>query len=409
MRKNNRFFAFMVAASLCAVPFTYSVSMMGFAEEQTIYTGTCGTEGNNITWTYDASTQTMTFSGTGAMNDFVEGEEIPWMSGKLSTVYDARNVIYEEGITDVGDIISVSIPVKDEDEAHYDVTIPESATDAGWCLSRRLEHGITYHVKYGSWAYYHLYGYVPENRENCDIVATEVAEKEFLPTEGETEYGLRWKFDYETATLTLGGTDGQAELDLDAFDQGDNNWLIRNDSFHDEDGVVSKIWCAAETIVIEKDFIVPEDPEELQSITEISPEENPFYEMFKYNYLNYMIYYLGYPDVKTIYYYKDSPFEQEYKDYVAYYGEELPVWVNAGNDVICMDADNVACGDLNVDGNVNLLDAVYMNKYTAKVVDLSDAQKAAADCNGDGDVNDVDATTLIEFLILQIPSLPYQG
>lgn len=48
-----------------------------------------------------------------------------------------------------------------------------------------------------------------------------------------------------------------------------------------------------------------------------------------------------------------------------------------------------------------------MNKHTASIVQLTDAQKAIADCDGDGSVTDADVTTLMEYLMFQIPSLPY--
>lgn len=411
MKKNKKILTFMLAASFCAVQFAYPMSMTGFAAEQTIYTGTCGAEGDNITWTYDASTQTMTFSGSGAMNDFWEDEKAPWMDGELSEIYNAKVVIYEEGITNLGGVISADVIGKNL--SHCDIVIPESAVDYYDFITLSPECSITYHVKYGSTFYYKLNCIRDiEGRYNCNIVAEGVAENEVIPTEGETEQGLRWNFDYETDTLTLGGTDGQVELNLESED----NWkLIWNDSFHGENSVIGKMWHAAETIVIEKDFIVPEDPEELQSITELSAE-NAAYEMFKYAYLNYIIYFLGYKDNKTIYCYKDSAFEQEYEAYVAYYAEEMPWMVYSGNNVVCLDDvvevgsnDAVSFGDLNMDGNVDLRDAVYMNKHTANIVQLTDAQKAIADCDCDGSVTDADVTTLMEYLMFQIPSLPYQA
>ncbi|MDD7294073.1 MAG: hypothetical protein PUG85_01475 [Oscillospiraceae bacterium] len=52
-------------------------------------------------------------------------------------------------------------------------------------------------------------------------------------------------------------------------------------------------------------------------------------------------------------------------------------------------------------------DAVYMNKHTANIVQLTNAQEAVADCDCDGSVTDADVTTLMEYLMFQIPSLPY--
>ncbi len=411
MRKNKKFLTFMVAASLCAVQFACPMSMVGVAAEQTIYTGTCGAEGDNITWTYDVSTQTMTFSGTGAMNDFSDGEEIPWMSGELSEIYDAKNIIYEEGITDVGDIISVSIFGKDGE--HYDVTIPESATDLGWCVGSKLKYNITYYVKYGSLAYYDLYDYVPKQRKNCDIVGTEVAQNEVIPTEGKTEQGLIWNFDYETATLTLGGTDGGLEINLDKVPSASATVVNTSIKYGTD---VKKLWNAAEAIVIEKDFIVPEDPEILKVLMET---EGVYGTTCEHSYMLQIVGVLGHYDPKTIYCYKGSSFAQEYEAYADYWSD-FPAIIQDGNSVVCLEdvveddikieSNNaILTGDLNMDGNVNLMDAIHLNKYTAKIVDLSDTQRAAADCDGDGLVNDADVTTLMEFLILQIPSLPYTG
>lgn len=409
MKKNNKILTFMVAASLCAVQFAYPMSMTGFAAEQTIYTGTCGAEGDNITWTYDVTTQTMIFSGIGAMNDFLDGEEIveeiPWMSGELSDIYDAKNIIYEEGITDIGDIISVS--VRGKDGMHYDVTLPESATDIDWCVSSKLKYNITYYVKYGSWAYYDLYSYVPKHRESCDIIGTEVAQNEVISTEGETEQGLRWKFDYETATLTLGGTDGGLEIN---FDEGSTvaESVMNTSIKYGTD--VKKLWNAAKSIVIEKDFIVPEDPEELKVLMET---EGVYGTPCEHSYMLQIVSILGHYDRKTIYCYKGSSFAQEYEAYVDYWSDSSKI-IQDGNIVVCLDDvvevgsnDAVSFGDLNMDGNVDLRDAVYMNKHTANIVQLTDAQKAIADCDCDGSVTDADVTTLMEYLMFQIPSLPY--
>ena len=58
---------------------------------------------------------------------------------------------------------------------------------------------------------------------------------------------------------------------------------------------------------------------------------------------------------------------------------------------------------------MDLTDAIWLNKHTASIVQLTDAQKAIADCDCDGSVNDADVTTLMEYLMFQIPSLPYQA
>ncbi|MDO4155439.1 MAG: hypothetical protein Q4D37_01505 [Oscillospiraceae bacterium] len=68
-------------------------------------------------------------------------------------------------------------------------------------------------------------------------------------------------------------------------------------------------------------------------------------------------------------------------------------------------------GDLSLDGIVDLRDSIILNKYLAKIIpQLSAPQKLAANCHmvGDGafDVNEHDASTLVDFIILNIKSLP---
>ena len=65
-------------------------------------------------------------------------------------------------------------------------------------------------------------------------------------------------------------------------------------------------------------------------------------------------------------------------------------------------------GDVNLDGKVDILDAVFLNKYLATLIQFSDAQMANADCYQDGVLNDQDTTALMQFIILLIDDLPVQ-
>ena len=65
-------------------------------------------------------------------------------------------------------------------------------------------------------------------------------------------------------------------------------------------------------------------------------------------------------------------------------------------------------GDVNLDGKVDILDAVYLNRYLATLIQFSDAQVANADCCQDGVLNDQDTTALMQFIILLIDDLPVQ-
>ena len=70
--------------------------------------------------------------------------------------------------------------------------------------------------------------------------------------------------------------------------------------------------------------------------------------------------------------------------------------------------DNI--GDVNLDGVVDILDAVMLNKYLAGVVQLSDQALRNANCNQTAEsansVGDEDTTSLMEFLLSLVEDLP---
>lgn len=59
-------------------------------------TGNCG---DNLTWTYVESTNTLTISGTGEMTNFTYNKDMPWNSYLTSI----RNLIIEQGVSTIGD------------------------------------------------------------------------------------------------------------------------------------------------------------------------------------------------------------------------------------------------------------------------------------------------------------------
>ena len=70
---------------------------------------------------------------------------------------------------------------------------------------------------------------------------------------------------------------------------------------------------------------------------------------------------------------------------------------------------DVLYGDINLDGKVELVDAVLLNKAAADVVALNNQQRANADCDVNNEVNANDAIVLLKFLVQIIDELPYQG
>jgi mannan endo-1,4-beta-mannosidase len=71
--------------------------------------------------------------------------------------------------------------------------------------------------------------------------------------------------------------------------------------------------------------------------------------------------------------------------------------------------DSVKYGDVDLNGVVDLIDVVVLNKYMAGIVDLSDTQKANANCNtadGTENLTDEDASALLQFVIMLVKDLP---
>ena len=95
------------------------------------YSGTCGAEGDNLTWSLNLCDSTLTISGTGAMKDFVADADCPW--------YPYRSQIYTinigDGVTTIGSKAFVFSRISS-------ITIPNSVTSIGryaFCYSNYLE------------------------------------------------------------------------------------------------------------------------------------------------------------------------------------------------------------------------------------------------------------------------------
>ena len=97
-------------------------SFTNIQEIPPIASGTCGKEGDNLTWklSYEG---VLTISGTGAMADWTTFPDVPWYSNRSSI----KSVVIEDGVTSIG-----------ENAFAYctnltSVSLPNSVTSMGWC------------------------------------------------------------------------------------------------------------------------------------------------------------------------------------------------------------------------------------------------------------------------------------
>ena len=68
--------------------------------------------------------------------------------------------------------------------------------------------------------------------------------------------------------------------------------------------------------------------------------------------------------------------------------------------------ENTLFGDVNLDGRVDITDAVLLNKAAAGAVQLNDTQFANADCYYNKELSGDDAQVLLKFLVHLISALP---
>lgn len=356
------------------------------------YSGNCGVEGgDNVTWTYDVATATMTFSGTGEMQGLydvgMEKYTLPsWLYGYGAVPnYHPKHIIIGEGITRIVAerwyLFGHDIPSSESERCT--ITIPESLKNINlFSYSFDSDDYITFQVKQQSVFYFQLMNAMDLHPDNHWIyestgLAKDVVASEDGMTEGSSEKGLHWKFDAEKRVLYLSGTDVPGN-------QGSALSEIKD------------LVSVAKAIVIDKDFVPPLG-------IDLTTWTNYYLKTF-----------YGLEIYHNVYLYRGSLFDQHYlaakalyKEYEHLTDEEEERYgiFNQGYYYI---GESDTCGDVNLDGTVDILDAIYFGKYLAGVVQLSDAQVAATDCNGNGVTGEeADLTVLMKFLVGSVTDLPY--
>ena len=66
-------------------------------------------------------------------------------------------------------------------------------------------------------------------------------------------------------------------------------------------------------------------------------------------------------------------------------------------------------GDVNMDGRIDITDAVLLNKAIAGTVTLNDQARQNADCNANGELGADDTIALLHFLVHLVNTLPAEN
>ena len=66
-------------------------------------------------------------------------------------------------------------------------------------------------------------------------------------------------------------------------------------------------------------------------------------------------------------------------------------------------------GDINLDGEINVMDAYYARLVAAKLVDPTEEQMVLGDVDGDGKITAVDANYIRKFAVNIIKSFPIEA
>ena len=341
----------MLTSTLVSMP-VYAVEApvaTATTEEKQTYSGKYGAQEDDITWTYQEETETLTFSGSGKMIDdegytyFQEWRTVIPEDKKI------KNVVFEDGITNIG---YVNYSYFDHDfllgATGYSVTIPESAEN---------------YVLFPSYAVKGMYGSELQYycaRNGIEFVGIGIAKNPLYADSGISSLGAKWKYDYATETLSVYGPGFIAcmDPDLPPF-----KWVI-----------------------FDSNVTIPKsDTSEWNS------------QMF--NWLRN----------KKIYCYKNSEFGQEYENIcniinTKYADDEDYQDICKSFHVSFL--DDPLIGDVDLDGKVTLADAVLLSKAVNGSVAISDAQKISMDCDGDGDITANDTTALMQFLVHLVDTLP---
>ena len=123
----KRVAAAVTALSVMAATVVFDVPEKIMALAASTTSGSCGAEGDNVTWSYDADTGVLTISGEGAMEDFTYNGRLsetptdsPWAQENIT------KIVVEDGVTHIGNCAFLC-----SDITEMDITLPDSVKSIG--------------------------------------------------------------------------------------------------------------------------------------------------------------------------------------------------------------------------------------------------------------------------------------
>lgn len=392
-------FAALSCAAAMAFAAVQAQEIAAFAEGDE-NTGICG---ENVTWSFDEATGTLTISGTGEIKNYYESmEQYPW---KVYAEFETlQSVVIEEGVTCIPvcafagsrSMTAVSIPssVKTIENSAFSncgmtevilpegvetievsaffnctnlktVSIPESAADIS---STSFECTPWFNA---------LIEDDPMVIINHILMTAQQCEGEVVVPEDVSTIGAS-AFSWGKATaVTL--PESVTVIDDYAFSCSSLRSIMLPESVM-EIGLASFNACSG-----------------LESITILNPDCTIYDDASTIS---------NGCDDRCVYYFNgvivgyEGSTAQEYAEKCGYQfkviGDETPVTTEP--------AEEIVLGDLDGSGSVDIMDVILVNKYLLGSASFTEADKAAADVDGNGEVDSTDSLNILKRVVEIITS-----
>ena len=181
------------------------VSETDSTADKTVFTGSGG---EDATWTYDKSSETLTIMGTGSVEAYVKaGVMIKTPGWQVVNDYAAKHIVIGDGITEVGEGFLDTCIYGTTDPRTLQVSSTVTKMDLNPALQER---SVTFYGTKGSWFYEQVY-------ETNRFVDISTGEPDKVPTSGTYSDGASWNYDEKSETLTVSGDGGITEKEFTTY------------------------------------------------------------------------------------------------------------------------------------------------------------------------------------------------